>query len=119
MKPTLVIGASENPERYSFKAINMLLEYDHTVYAYGIKAGNVSGIEFMTDMNLVEVDTVTLYVGEKNQDEVLKNYIISLNPKRVIFNPGTENEEFEAELTAKGIEAEEACTLVLLQTGQY
>lgn len=119
MKPTLVIGASENPERYSFKAINMLLDHGHEVLAFGIKAGNVAGIDFMTEMNHVEVDTVTLYVGEKNQDEVLRNYIISLNPKRVIFNPGTENEDFEAELTAQGIVAEEACTLVLLQTGQY
>jgi uncharacterized protein len=119
MKPTLVIGASENPERYSFKAINMLLEHYHAVFAYSIKAGNVAGIEFMTELNPVEIDTVTLYVGEKNQDEVLRNYIISLNPKRVIFNPGTENEDFAAELITKGIEAEEACTLVLLQTEQY
>lgn len=119
MKPTLVIGASENPERYSYKAINMLLDHYQPVFAYGIKAGNVAGIEFMTEMNPVEVDTVTLYVGEKNQDEVLKNYIISLNPQRVIFNPGTENEDFAAELSSKGIIAEEACTLVLLQTGQY
>lgn len=119
MKPTLVIGASENPERYSFKAINMLLDHHHTVYGYGMKSGNLRGVEFMTDYAPVDVHTVTMYVGAKNQTPELKSYIESLQPKRVIFNPGTENQEWENELTIKGIEAEEACTLVLLQTGQY
>ena len=68
MKPTLVIGASENPERYSYKAINMLLDHNHSVYGYGIKSGQVRGVEFMTDFTPVKVDTVTMYVGAKNQD---------------------------------------------------
>ena len=119
MKPTLVIGASENPERYSFKAINMLLDHDHVVFGYGIKSGNVRGIEFMTNFAPVKVDTVTMYVGAKNQDMDLRNYILSLKPNRVIFNPGTENPQWEAELNDYGISTEEACTLVLLQTGQY
>jgi predicted CoA-binding protein len=119
MKPTLVIGASENPERYSFKAINMLLDHHHTVYGYGIKSGQVRGVEFMTEFSPVKVDTVTMYVGAKNQDMDLRNYILSLKPNRVIFNPGTENPEWETELNDYGISTEEACTLVLLQTGQY
>ncbi len=119
MKPTLVIGASENPERYSFKAIDMLLDHDHEVFGYGIKSGNVRGVEFMTEFSPVKVDTVTMYVGAKNQSEELKRYIESLQPKRVIFNPGTENPEWEHQLETRGIKAEEACTLVLLQTGQY
>ncbi len=119
MKPTLVIGASENPERYSFKAINMLIDRDHKVFGYGIKSGNVRGVEFMTEFAPVKVDTVTMYVGAKNQDMDLRNYILSLKPNRVIFNPGTENPQWEAELNDYGIRTEEACTLVLLQTGQY
>lgn len=119
MKPTLVIGASENPDRYSYKAINMLLDYHHDVYAYGLKAGQIRGVEFSTDYKLIKVHTVTMYVGQKNQSTELKGYIESLQPKRVIFNPGTENPEWKENLVAKGIEAEDACTLVLLQTGQY
>jgi len=119
MKPTLVIGASENPDRYSYKAINMLVDHRHTVYGYGIKSGNVREVEFMTEFLPVDVHTVTMYVGAQNQTPELKSYIESLQPKRVIFNPGTENPEWENELVNKGIEPEEACTLVLLQTGQY
>ncbi len=119
MISTLVIGASENPERYAYKAIQMLLSHGHQVFALGNKAGIVSGIEFMTEMQSIKVDTVTLYIGAKNQTEELRNYIISLKPKRVIFNPGTENELFEAELISQDILVEVTCTLVLLQTGQY
>jgi len=117
-KPTLVIGASENTERYSNKAMNMLLNHHHTVFGFGNKAGMVRDIEIFTEEKHVEVDTVTLYLSPKNQDSV-KDYIFKLNPKRVIFNPGTENPEFENELNEKGISTEEACTLVLLQTNQY
>jgi uncharacterized protein len=119
MKPTLVVGASENPERYSFIAINMLLDHHHTVFGFGNKSGNIRGVEFMTDFLPVKVDTVTMYVGPRNQDMDLRNYILSLKPNRVIFNPGTENPEWEAELNDYGISTEDACTLVLLQTGQY
>jgi predicted CoA-binding protein len=119
MKPTLVIGASENPERYSYKAIEMLKDHQHEVFGYGLKAGKVCDVEFMTDFIPVKVDTVTMYVGAKNQDMDLRNYILSLKPQRVIFNPGTENPQWEAELNDYGIATEEACTLVLLQTGQY
>ena len=119
MKSTLVIGASENPERYSYKAIHMLRNHGHEVWAYGLKKGVVAGVEIMTEMNPVSIDTVTMYVGPQNQDEILKKYIDTLHPRRVIFNPGTENRSFQSELEEKGILVEEACTLVLLQTGQY
>ena len=119
MKPTLVIGASENPDRYSYKAIEMLRDHQHEVFAYGLKAGRVCDVEFMTEKNPVKPHTVTLYVGAKNQDTELRRYILSLKPQRVIFNPGTENPQWEAELNDYGITTEEACTLVLLQTGQY
>lgn len=119
MKKTLVIGASENPERYANKAIRALLAHNHEVVALGLKKGNVQGIEFHTEKETFEdIDTVTLYVGPRNQPEYY-DYIISLNPRRVIFNPGTENPEFISKLKSAGIYPEIACTLILLVTDQY
>jgi uncharacterized protein len=119
MKRTLVIGASENPERYSNKAIKSLVAHGHQVVAVGVKKGVVDGIEFDPEKkNFEHIDTVTLYVGPKNQPEYY-SYIIGLHPRRVIFNPGTENPEFIASLKEAGIYAEVACTLVLLGTGQF
>ncbi len=118
-KTTVVIGASTNEERYSYKAIVSLQEHKQTVYGIGIKPGNINSLEIITDKpHLNQIDTVSLYVGPQNQDE-WKEYIYSLNPKRIIFNPGTENKAFEAEATAKGIDCQEACTLVLLSIGAY
>lgn len=119
MKKTLVIGASENPERYSNKAIRALLTHNYEVVALGLKQGSVQGVEFHTEKEAFEdVDTVTLYVGPQNQPGYYE-YIIGLKPRRVIFNPGTENTEFIAKLKSAGIYPEIACTLVLLSTGQY
>jgi len=119
MKRTLVIGASENPERYSNKAIKALLTHDHEVVAIGGRAGEVAGIIFGSEKkNFDNIDTVTLYVGSKNQPEYYQ-YILDLKPQRVIFNPGTENQEFAKQLETAGIYPEIACTLVLLVTGQY
>jgi predicted CoA-binding protein len=119
MKKTLVIGASENPARYSYKAINALVSHRHEVVAIGLRNGEVAGIPFESEKKAFEnIDTVTLYVGPQNQPEYY-SYIIGLNPKRVIFNPGTENPEFIAQLETAGIYPEIACTLVLLATGQY
>jgi predicted CoA-binding protein len=116
---TLVIGASTNPERYSFKAINSLLNHNHSVVAIGQKIGEVSGVKIQTkQIPLKNIDTVTLYVNAKNQRDYY-NYILQLQPKRVIFNPGTENPEFYQLLKANSIKVEEACTLVLLATNQY
>ena len=118
-KFTLVIGASEKPERYSNKAIRMLRRYNHPVAAIGLKAGKVEDISFETGKPSYEnIDTVTLYVGPAHQSSYI-DYVIGLHPKRIIFNPGTENEVFEQKATAAGIYCLEACTLVLLSTGQY
>lgn len=119
MKRTLVIGASENPDRYSYKAIKMLRAYGHEVLAIGGRQGKVEDVSFNNEKKVFdEIDTVTLYVGPKNQIEFYQ-YILNLNPRRVIFNPGTENPEFQDMLMAAGIYPEIACTLVLLSTGQY
>lgn len=116
---TLVIGASEKTERYSNKAIKLLLHYGHKVVAIGSRKGNVDGVSFDKELVAFEgVDTVTLYVNSTIQKQYY-DYIISLKPRRVVFNPGTENLEFEALLQKNNIETEEACTLVLLNTGQF
>ncbi|MCB0699527.1 MAG: CoA-binding protein [Chitinophagales bacterium] len=118
-KKTLVLGASENPSRYSNIAINRLAGYKHPVVAIGRRAGNVAGVNIETNTPQWEgIDTVTLYLNPRNQ-EPYYDYILSLKPKRVIFNPGTENDAFEERLREQGIVAQEACTLVLLSTGQY
>ena len=118
-KPTVVIGASPNADRYSNKATLSLQKHGHTVYPVGIKTGNINGLDIIKDKPQIEnVDTVTLYVGPDNQPEWI-DYILSLKPKRIIFNPGTENPKFEALAESKGIEATEACTLVLLSINQY
>ncbi len=118
-KHTVVIGASPNPSRYSYRAVEMLKGADHPVEAVGIREGQISGVQITKELKPFEdVDTVTLYVGPQNQD-YWKDYIKDLKPKRVIFNPGTENDDFQSELTNEGIEVEEACTLVLLSMGSY
>ncbi|MDO9276350.1 MAG: CoA-binding protein [Lutibacter sp.] len=119
IKKTLVIGASTNPSRYSFRAIQQLTVHGHKVLAIGNKEGEVSGVKITTEKTMYEgIDTVTLYLNEKNQ-KIFYDYIIGLKPKRVIFNPGTENGELEVLLTKSNIAFEESCTLVLLGTGQY
>jgi uncharacterized protein len=119
VKKTLVIGASENPERYSNKAINMLAKYHHPIVAIGSRKGVVNNIEIVTEKNNIEnIDTVTLYLNENRQKDYM-SYILLLYPKRIIFNPGAENEEFKKVAEAQGIHCMEACTLVLLSTGQY
>lgn len=118
-KKTLVIGASEDPTRYSNKAIYMLRKHNHEVVAIGNRPGKVLDISFGKDQEAFEdVDTVTLYINPTRQPAYY-DYILSLNPNRIIFNPGTENVELEKLAEEKGIEAMEACTLVLLTTGQY
>lgn len=118
-KKTLVIGASTNPERYSNMAINRLVKYGHSVVALGLKKGVVAGINITTEKEPFEnINTVTLYLNPKRQGEYY-DYIISLKPERVVFNPGTENPEFYKILKENNIESEVACTLVLLGTNQY
>lgn len=119
MKPTLVIGASDNPSRYSFVAITELREHGHTVYALALKKGKVADVEFETEWNPNwKVNTITMYISPKHQPPYYEQ-IIALQPRRVIFNPGTENSELADLLKENNIEAEDACTLVLLSIGQY
>ena len=115
----LVIGASTNPERYSYKAITNLVLKGHHVFAIGARLGSVSGIEFYTNkVDLKNIDIVTLYINKNIQKEYYE-YIKMLNPIRVIFNPGTENPEWETILNRSGVETIEACTLVMLATDQF
>ena len=118
-KKTLVFGASTNVNRYSYLAINKLVNHGNDVVAFGLKNGNVAGIEIDTELKQYEnIDTVTLYINPKRQVEFY-GYIIALQPKRVIFNPGTENPEFYQLLKEEHIDFEVACTLVLLSINQY
>lgn len=119
MKKTLVIGASNNPSRYSFKAINMLLKHKHEVEAISVKKGAVNSVIFQQGFpQLTDIHTVTLYVGPKIQPTYY-DYIVKIKPKRIIFNPGTENEELYKIAHKNGIEVVVACTLVMLSTNQY
>ena len=118
-KTTLVIGASENPERYSYKAIKMLRSHGHPVVAVGPREGKVADVDFNLEIPAdLSPDTVTLYVNQNIQKEYYDK-VLALKPRRVIFNPGTENDEFESLVHKNGIEPVEACTLVLLSTGQF
>lgn len=118
-KTTVVIGASPNADRYSYKATISLQNHQHTVYPVGLRKGIINGLEIITDKPALEnIDTVTLYVGPDNQP-YWYDYILSLKPKRIIFNPGTENPDFEKMAADQGIETTEACTLVLLSIKQY
>ena len=121
LKKTVIIGATENRSRYAYLAAEMLQEYNEEFVPVSIKRGNVLGKEILdlrTQPVIEEVDTITLYINPRNQKEWY-NYFFKLKPKRVIFNPGTENQELETSLEEKGIKAVEACTLVLLKSGQY
>jgi predicted CoA-binding protein len=118
-KKTLVLGASANPERYSYLAVRRLRNAGHPVSAIGRTPATVGDVEIVADKGAVtDVDTVTLYLNPTNQKEYY-DYILSLHPRRIIFNPGAENPELEALASAQGIQPVEACTLVLLSTGQY
>lgn len=118
-KKTLVFGASLKPERYSNIAIKRLVSYNHEVVAYGLKSGEVAGVTIDTALKPYEnINTVTLYLNPQRQKEFY-DYIIALHPKRIIFNPGTENVEFQALLNKERIFFENSCTLVLLATNQY
>jgi uncharacterized protein len=118
-KKTLVLGASGNPSRYSYLAIQRLRKLGHPVVAIGKRPSMVADVPVTTEKNKTEdIDTVTLYLNEQRQKEYY-DYILSLHPKRIIFNPGAENDELAALAEKNKIEPVEACTLVLLSTGQY
>ena len=119
MRRTLVLGASLNPSRYSNLVIHSLLKKREEVFALGNKEGSVESVEIQTEeFSIPNLDTITLYLNPKRQVEYY-DYIIELNPKRIIFNPGTENMELMELLRENNIFYELACTLVLLSTNQY
>lgn len=118
-KKTLVIGASENQNRYANKAVRMLINKGFDVFALGKRTGIIDGVEiFKEQKDLKNIDTVTLYLSLENQQEIV-NYVLKLKPNRVIFNPGAENPDAEKLFNKEGIETINACTLVMLTTGQY
>ena len=118
-KKTLVLGASDNPARYSYLAIQRLRKYGHPVVGIGRKNTKVADVYIDKEkIPATDIDTITLYMNPTHQQEYY-DYILSLKPKRIIFNPGTENDKLVELAKEKNIETMEACTLVLLSTGQY
>ena len=118
-KKTLVLGASANPSRYSNLAVNRLVAKGHNVTAIGRRAGKIGNVDITTEQKEIQnLDTVTLYLNANNQKQYY-DYILSQKPKRIIFNPGSENDELWSMAKENGITPQEACTLVLLSTGQY
>jgi len=121
MKRTVIIGATPNPNRYAYFAAQKLNRYNHPILPVGIKKGSIEGIDIIDlrkKPELENVDTVTMYINPTHQDE-WEGYILSLKPRRIIFNPGTENPAFAAKASQQGIEPLNACTLVMLSTGTY
>ena len=118
-KPTLVLGATDRPEKYAFRAIQMLLERNFTVHAIGNRKGKILEVDIITAPILIpNIHTITLYLNAERQKEYYK-YLISLTPKRIIFNPGTENLELKRLAENAGIKTENACTLVMLRLNSY
>ena len=118
-KKTLVLGASDNPSRYSFLALHRLRSHGHPVVAIGKKPGMVDDVPIEKERkDFDNVDTITLYLNPRHQKQYY-DYILSLKPNRIIFNPGAENDELSDLAVKNGIKPMEACTLVLLSTGQY
>jgi predicted CoA-binding protein len=120
-KKTLIVGATDNPSRYAYTAAGMLADRGIDFIPIGIKKGSVFGKEILdlkAKPDLQHIHTITLYIGASHQPEWIP-YLLGLNPKRIIFNPGTENPDFIAQARAAGIEALTACNLVMLTTGQF
>ncbi|HBN03405.1 MAG TPA: CoA-binding protein [Bacteroidetes bacterium] len=118
-KKTLVLGATPNPNRYAYIATEMLRDFGHTVIPFGIKKGQIGAVEILNEWPTdAEVDTVTLYINTRIQEGFYEQ-IVALKPRRIIFNPGTENSVLQNLATSQKIETIDACTLVLLQTNQY
>ncbi|HAN78020.1 MAG TPA: CoA-binding protein [Bacteroidales bacterium] len=119
MKKTLVLGASPKPERFAFKAVELLRKYGHPVIAVGLRDGEIGETKIQKELYVEnDIDTVTLYLGEQNQPQYY-DYLLKLNPKRIIFNPGTENDELIKMAKNQGIETVEDCTLVMLRGNYY
>ncbi len=118
-KKTLVLGASPNSVRFSYKAVKSLQRHNIPVIPIGIKKGEIGGLEIIRDRPEIEnLHTITMYIGPARQKEYY-SWLISLQPKRIIFNPGTENPEFMQMAKNNGIEVLEDCTLIMLSSGKY
>lgn len=118
-RTTLVLGASEKPERYANMAVRSLRRHGHPVVAVGLREGRIDDVPIVKELPADRaIGTVTLYLGAQNQ-AVWEDRVLALRPERIIFNPGAENPAFAARAREAGIRTEEACTLVLLSTGQY
>ena len=121
MKKTVIIGATPNPSRYAFLAAERLTEHQHEIVPIGIKKGEVIGQPILPirEFPVIEdIDTITLYIGARHQPEYY-DYLLGLKPKRIIFNPGTENRELMELAREKDIEVVTGCTLVMLSVGNY
>ena len=118
-KRTVVLGASQNPGRYAYSAVKKLREKGHTPLPVGIRKGSIDGVDIQVGMPSIEdVHTVSLYLSVKNQLP-LYDYILELNPRRIIFNPGAENPELSRIAKSRGIEVTNGCTLVMLAINTY
>ena len=121
MKKTVIIGATPNVYRYAYMAAESLTGHGHEIVPVGIKKGQVFDepiLNIKDKPQVAGVDTITMYINPQHQAEWM-DYIIGLSPKRIIFNPGTENPKFERHARKSGIEVEQACTLVMLSVGNY
>lgn len=119
MKKTVVLGATPNPARYAYLAVKKLLAHGHEVVPVGIRKGDIEGVPIQNGRpEISAVDTITLYLSPEHQSDYY-DYIFSLQPQRLIFNPGTENPELMQLAQKKGVETEVACTLVMLSVGVY
>ncbi len=119
MKKTLVLGASPNPLRFSYKMVKSLVRHNTDVVALGSREGEIGGIKILTGKPVLkDIHTISLYIGPKGQPAVYE-YVLSLHPKRIIFNPGTVNPEFMDLARKNGIEAVTDCALVMLSSGKY
>ncbi|WP_140937318.1 CoA-binding protein [Sphingobacterium lumbrici] len=119
MKKTLILGATTNTTRYSYLVANKLVRKGHSIVNVGRKVGEVAGVTIEPAETIhTDIDTITMYVGPQNQAPYY-DYILQTNPKRVIFNPGSENPDLQQKLEQAGIEIIEGCTLVMLNTGQF
>ncbi|MBI5540655.1 MAG: CoA-binding protein [Bacteroidia bacterium] len=118
-RKTLVLGASTNPDRYSYKAVEKLVRYGYNVVAIGVREGSIGKIKITTEKILVsDIDTVAMYLSPARQEEYM-DYVISLKPRRIIFNPGTENAIFAKKAKENGIKTYKSCVLVMLSLNKY
>lgn len=118
-KKILVLGASPNPTRYSFKAVKKLLEYNYEVVAIGLRETTIDSVQiYKGQPDLQDIHTITLYMSPENQEQYL-DYLIGLKPQRIIFNPGTYNPKLDRMAKAAGIETEEDCTLIMLELENF